>query len=99
MGILWVIIYLILTVGIAVTAVFDKHLETHLRKKIREFKTILAWTHFLDMNVGGTAVAITMICAGLIGSGILGVITSGGSASAVAKLAPNNAIMVRFIRL
>ncbi|MGB8935393.1 MAG: hypothetical protein WCC17_09850 [Candidatus Nitrosopolaris sp.] len=40
--------------------------------------------------IGGTAIAITMIFAGLIDSGILAVITSGGSASAVAKLAPNN---------
>jgi uncharacterized membrane protein len=38
-----------------------------------------------------------MIFAGLIGSGILGVITSGGSTSAVSKLTPNNAIMVQFI--
>jgi hypothetical protein len=91
------IVYLILTVAIAVTAVFYNHLETHMRKNIRGSKKILAWTHLLGMNVGGTAVAITMIFAGLIGSGILGVITGGGSASAVAKLAPNNGIMVQFI--
>jgi hypothetical protein len=41
-----------------------------------------------------------MIFAGLIGSGILGVITSGGTnASAVSQLKPNIAIMVQFIRL
>jgi hypothetical protein len=39
---------------------------------------------------------LTMIFAGLTGSRILGVITSGG-ASAVGKLMPNNAIMVQFI--
>jgi hypothetical protein len=39
------------------------------------------------------------VFAGLIGSGILGVITSGGSASAVSKLTPNNAIMVQFISI
>ena len=49
------------------------------------------------MNVGGTAITLTMIFAGLIGSGILAVITSGGGASAASKLMPNNAIMVQFI--
>jgi hypothetical protein len=50
------------------------------------------------MNIGGTALTMTMIFAGLIGSGILGVITSGGdSASAVSQLRPNVAIMVQFI--
>jgi hypothetical protein len=87
------IVYLILTVAIAVTAVFYNHLETHMRKKIGGFMTILAWTHLLGMNVGGTTIAITMIFAGLMGSGILGVITSGGSASAVA----NNAVLVQYI--
>jgi hypothetical protein len=87
------IVYLILTVAIAVTAVFYNHLETHMRKKIGGFKKILAWTHLLGMNVGGTAIAVTMIFAGLMGSGILGVITSGGSASAVA----NNGVLVQYI--
>jgi hypothetical protein len=91
------IVYLILIVAIAVTAVFYNHLETHMRKKSGGFKKILAWTHLLGMNVGGTAIAITMIFAGLMGSGILGVITAGGSASAVAKLAPNNGVLVQFI--
>ncbi len=91
------IVYLILTVAIAVTAVFYDHLETQMRRDIRRFKTAFAWTHLIAMNVGGTAVAITMIFAGLMGSGILGVITGGGTASAVAKLAPNNGIMVQFI--
>jgi len=35
------------------------------------------------MNVGGTAITLTMIFAGLAGSGILGVITSGGGVSAI----------------
>jgi hypothetical protein len=87
------IVYLILTVAIAVTAVFYNHLETHMRKRIGRFRTILAWTHLLGMNVGGTAIAITMIFAGLMGSGILGVITNGGSATAVA----NNAVLVQYI--
>jgi len=42
-----------------------------------------------------TVITLTMIFAGLAGSGILGV--SGGGASAVSKLTPNNTIMVRFI--
>lgn len=49
------------------------------------------------MNVDGTAIILTMIFAGLAGSGILGVITSGSGASAVSKLMPNNTIMVQFI--
>jgi hypothetical protein len=91
------IFYLILVVAIAVTAVFYNHLEINMGKRIRGFKTILAWIHLIGMNVGGTAITLTMIFAGLIGSGILAVITSGGSASAVSKLIPNNAIMVQFI--
>ena len=91
------IFYLILVVAIAVTAVFYNHLEINMGKRIRGFKIILAWIHLIGMNVGGTAITLTMIFAGLIGSGILAVITSGGSASAVSKLIPNNAIMVQFI--
>jgi len=91
------IFYLILVVAIAVTAVFYNHLEINTGKRIRGFKTILAWIHLIGMNVGGTAITLTMIFAGLIGSGILAVITSGGSASAVSKLIPTNAIMVQFI--
>ena len=91
------IFYLILVVAIAVTSVFYNHLEINVGKRIRRFKTILAWIHLIGMNVGGTTITLTMIFAGLIGSGILGVITSGGSTSVVSKLTPNNAIMVQFI--
>jgi hypothetical protein len=50
------------------------------------------------MNIEGTVLTMTMIFAGLIGSGILGVITSGSSnASAISQLKPNIAIMVQFI--
>jgi len=69
-----------------------------MRKNIHGFKKILAWTHLLGMNVDSTVIAITMILAGLIGSGILSVITSGGSASSAAKLTPKNGIMVQFIQ-
>jgi hypothetical protein len=93
------IFYMILVVAIAVTAVFYNHLEINMGKKIRGFKSVLAWIHLIGMNIGGTALTMTMIFAGLIGSGILGVITSGGSssASAVSQLRPNIAIMVQFI--
>ena len=66
-------------------------------KSISGFRKLLAWIHLIGMNVGGTVITLTMIFAGLIGSGIFNVITSGGSASAVAGLTPNNAIMVQFI--
>ena len=66
-------------------------------KRIRGFRAVLAWIHLIGMNVGGTAITISMIFAGLIGSGIFGVITSGGGASAVAKLTSNPAVMVQFI--
>src|ERR687887_302083 len=94
------IFYMILVVAIAVTAVFYNHLEINMGKKIRGFKSVLAWIHLIGMNIGGTALTMTMIFAGLIGSGILGVITSGGSSSAssaVSQLRPNVAIMVQFI--
>ena len=93
------IFYMILVVAIAVTAMFYNHLEINMGKKIRGFKSVLAWIHLIGMNIGGTALTMTMIFAGLIGSGILGVITSGGdsASSAVSQLRPNVAIMVQFI--
>ena len=71
------IFYMILVVAIAVTATFYHHLEIDMRKSIRGFKSVLAWIHLVGMNVGGAATTLTMIFAGLIGSGILSVITSG----------------------
>ena len=87
------IFYLILVVAIAVTAVFYSHLETSMGKQISGFTSGLAWIHFIGMNVGGAATTITMIFAGLIGSGILDVITSGDSG----RLQPNNTAMDQFI--
>jgi len=52
------------------------------------------------MNVGGAATTLSMIFAGLIGSGILSVITSGpgtSSSSSSSQLQPNVGIMVQFI--
>src|SRR5919202_5252393 len=82
------IFYMILVVAIAVTATFYHHLEIDMRKSIHGFKSALAWIHLIGMNVGGAATTLTMIFAGLIGSGILSVITSGASTS-VSQLQPN----------
>src|SRR6266516_6526088 len=75
------IFYMILIVAIAVTAVFYNHLEINMGKRIRGLKAMLAWIHLIGMNVGGIAITLTMIFAGLIGSGIFSVITNGGSSS------------------
>src|ERR671935_2705763 len=91
------IFYMILVVAIAVTATFYHHLEIDMRKRIRGFKSVLVWIHFVGMNVGGAATTLTMIFAGLIGSGILSVITSGAGASSVSQLQPNVGVMVQFI--
>src|ERR671931_1992262 len=68
------IFYMILVVAIAVTAVFYNHLEVNMGRQIRGIRSVLAWIHFAGMNVGGAATTLTMIFAGLAGSGILGVI-------------------------
>ena len=91
------IFYMILVVAIAVTATFYHQLEIDMRKNIRGFKTILEWIHLVGMNVGGAATTLTMIFAGLIGSGILSVITGGASTSSVSQLQPNVGVMVQFI--
>jgi hypothetical protein len=84
--------YLILVVAIAVTAVFYNHLEVGMGRQIRGFRSVLAWIHFIGMNVGGAATTIAMIFAGLAGSGIIGVILGGSD-----SLQPNVAIMEQFI--
>ena len=91
------IFYMILVVAIAVTATFYHHLEIDMRKSIHGFKSVLAWIHLVGMNIGGAATTLTMIFAGLMGSGILSVITSGASTSSVPQLQPNVGIMVQFI--
>lgn len=88
------IFYLILVVAIAVTAVFYNHLEIGMGRQIQGFRSALAWTHLVGMNVGGAATTIAMIFAGLVGSGVLGVILGGSS-----SLQPNSAIMDQFIPL
>jgi hypothetical protein len=86
------IFYMILIVAIAVTAVFYNHLEISMGRKIRGFRSFLAWTHLVGMNVGGAATTIIMIFAGLAGSGVLGVIVGGSD-----TLQENTAIMDQFI--
>jgi hypothetical protein len=58
---------MILVVAIAVTAVFYNHLEINMGKSISGFESVLAWIHLIGMNIGGTALTMTMIFAGLIG--------------------------------
>ncbi|HEV8405883.1 MAG TPA: hypothetical protein VGQ13_08255 [Nitrososphaera sp.] len=85
------IFYLILVVAIAVTAVFYNHLEVDMGRQIRGFRSVLAWIHFVGMNLGGAATTIAMVFAGLAGSGVLGVILGSDS------LQPNAAIMEPFV--
>ena len=71
-------LYIILAVAIATTALFYNHFEVNLHKSIRGYRSTLAWVDLIGMNLGGACVTITMIFAGLIGSGIFAVVTSGG---------------------
>ena len=66
-----IILYLILIVAIAVTAVFYNHLEINLKRKFSKVSNTLAWIHLLGMNIGGPSATILMIFAGLAGSGVL----------------------------
>ena len=86
------IFYMILIVAIAVAAVFYNHLELSMGRNIRGFRSVLSWVHLAGMNVGGAATTITMIFAGLAGSGVLGLILGGSD-----SLQPNTAIMDQFI--
>ena len=65
-----------------------------MHKSIHGYRSLLAWVHLIGMNIGGAYVTITMIFAGLIGSGIFAVVTSGGMA---AQLKPNTEAMAEFI--
>ena len=72
-----IILYLILVVAIATTAVFYNHLEINLKRKFSKVSNILAWIHLFGMNIGGAGTTILMIAAGLAGSGVLSVFTEG----------------------
>jgi hypothetical protein len=89
------IFYMILIVSIATTSVFYNHFEVNMQQIIRGFRSVLAWVHLIGMNVGGATVTLTMIYAGLVGSGIIEIIMSGGN-NAV-ELKPNTQILEQFI--
>jgi hypothetical protein len=72
-----IILYLILIVAIAVTAVFYNHLEINLKRKFSKVSNILAWIHLFGMNIGGAGTTILMIFAGLAGSGVLSLFIEG----------------------
>jgi hypothetical protein len=86
------IFYMILAMAIAVTAVFYNHIELVMGRPIKGFKSVLAWIHIAGMNLGGSATTITMIFAGLAGSGVLGLILG-----VTGSLQPNTAIMDHYI--
>ena len=88
------VFYMILVVAIANTAIFYNHLEINLEKNIRGVRSIMAWIHLIGMNVGGAVTTISMILAGLMGSGALDLILSAGSTT---ELHENLAIMDQFI--
>jgi hypothetical protein len=83
---------MILVVTIAATAVFYNHLEVGMSRRIRGYRSVLAWIHLVGMNVYGAATTITMIFAGITGSGILGLILE-----RTGSLQPNTGIMDQFI--
>jgi hypothetical protein len=89
------IFYMILIVSIATTSVFYNHFEVDMQRTIRGFGSALAWVHLIGMNVGGATVTLTMIYAGLVGSGIIGIIMSGGN-NAV-ELKPSTQVLEQFI--
>jgi hypothetical protein len=72
-----IILYLILVVAIATTAVFYNHLEINLKRRFSKISNILAGIHLFGMNIGGAGTTILMIFAGLAGSGVLSVFTEG----------------------
>lgn len=84
-------LYLIITVAVAVTAVFYNHLEINQKKRISGKIRILVWIHLLAMNIGGIGTTLSMIFAGLMGSGAFSLLTEGKIGAA------NLAIMDSFI--
>jgi hypothetical protein len=88
------VLYIILAVAIATTALFYNHYEVNLHKTISGYRSLLAWVHLIGMNIGGASVTMTMIVAGLIGSGVYEVVASG---SVTNQLKPNTEVMAQFI--
>jgi hypothetical protein len=65
-----------------------------MHKGIQGLRSILAWIYLLGMNIGGATVTLTIASAGLIGSGVIGTILSGGN---ITELKPNTQIIEQFI--
>jgi hypothetical protein len=67
---------MILIVAIATTAVFYNHFEINICSEVFVAlgQSVLSWVHLIGMNVGGATVTLTISYAGLIGSGIIGII-------------------------
>lgn len=97
MVLLGYMLYLILVVAIAVTAIFYQQLEVNMNRRLRGVRSALAWVHLIGMNVGGAATTITKILAGLAGTGIIDVILGGGNAESMQNLQPNLGIMEQFV--
>jgi len=85
--------YLIMIVAIATVASFYNHLEVNLQKRIVGLKSLLAWIHLIGLNVGIPAVTMTIIYAGLVGSGIFDLIVNGQTSN----LRENTTVMADFI--
>ena len=88
------IIYIILILAIATPAAFYNHFEVNMLKRMHGFRSILARAHFIGMNIGGASITISMIYAGLVGSGVMGIVLNGGN---ISELRPNTQIMEEFI--
>src|SRR5918996_4250435 len=88
------IIYIVLIVAIASTAVFYIHFEVNMLKRMHGFRSMLAWAHLIGMNVGGASITLSMIYAGLVGSGVIEIVLSGGD---ISELKSNTQIMEEFI--
>jgi hypothetical protein len=87
-------LYIILAIAIATSALFYNHFEVNMDKSVYGYRSLLAWVHLIGMNIGSACVTITMIFAGLIGSGIFNAVISGNAA---AQLNPNTEVMTQFI--
>jgi hypothetical protein len=58
------------------------------------FRSMLAWAHLIGMNVGGASITLSTIYAGLVGSGVIEIVLSGGD---ISELRSNTQIMEEFI--
>jgi hypothetical protein len=58
-------------------------------------KSTLTWANLIGVNLGGAVVAISLIYAGLLGSGILDIITDVNAPTP--KLRENTAVMNDFV--